>query len=331
MLPETNSSHAGERDGIALTSYLNAILAIAKSMGEVCPREGLIFSDRLRRLPRRLAFDATPRAIEESREALEADLEEYAQAACAWIDAGAGLAREILSRVAALPAASGEMPAPREVMLEDLVEQMEVSAEVDAERDVRAGLRRWAASLRSYQSGRANRPVSRSADLERLAARLSEWLERANPANSIDALTGLLNREEAERQLQAFLTASRIFSVLVFEWDSVQPNPVVKQLADNLVGLVRPRDIVSRWGQSQLAVIFECSASEAAARAAKISEWLSGGYSVVVDGTVTKARVEVTVAVAERRPEDTLASLVQRICSPVTAPDGGNNREPVPA
>jgi hypothetical protein len=36
---------------MALRSYLNAILAAAKCMGKVCLQEGLIFSDRLRRLP----------------------------------------------------------------------------------------------------------------------------------------------------------------------------------------------------------------------------------------------------------------------------------------
>ncbi|HUA21848.1 MAG TPA: hypothetical protein VMB25_24050 [Bryobacteraceae bacterium] len=331
MAPETNPSHAGDREEIALTAYLNAILAIAKCMGEVCPREGLIFSYRLQRLPRRLAFNATPQAMEESREALEADLAEYAQAACAWIDAGAGLAREILAGVAALPQGADDRPAPREAMLLDLAEQMEVAAEVDGEADVRAGLRRWAASLRSYQSKHGNGAVSLSGDVERLAARLADWLARANPALIVDPATGLLNREETERQLQISLNAGRLFSVLVFTWDSVQPNPVVKQLADSLVGLVRPRDVVGRWEANQLAVIFECSAGEAAARAAKMSDWLSGGYSVVVDGAVVKARVEVTVTVAERRPEDTLVTLVERIGSALTTPAGGNTREPVPA
>jgi len=330
MVPESNPSHAGEREEVALTAYLNAILAVAKCMAEVCPREGIIFSDRLKRLPRRLAFDATPRAIEESREALEADLAEYSKAACAWIDAGAALAKELFHDVAAAPASGGDRPAPREAMLLDLAEQMEVSAEVDGEKDMRVALRRWAASLRVYQPGRAGAPVQ-AVSLAQHAARLAEWLARANPDNSIDRATGLLNRAELERQLQVLLNTSRIFSVLVFEWEMVQPNAVVKQLADSLVALVRPRDIVGRWGANQLAVIFECSANEAASRAAKISEWLSGGYSVVVDGNVSKARVEVKVSVGERRPEDTLAGLVQRIGAPVTAPGDGSTREPVPA
>ena len=160
---------------------------------------------------------------------------------------------------------------------------------------------------------------------------MAEWLERANPANSIDAATGLLNRLEIERQLQTCLNSSRVFSVLVFEWAELDSSSVIKQLADNLVALVRPRDIVGRWGPQQLAVIFDCSASEAMARAAKISEWLSGGYSVVVDGAAKKIKAQVSVAVVERHPGDTLADLVQRISGAVTARGGGSSREQVPA
>jgi GGDEF domain-containing protein len=333
MFPEVpQTSRSSEREEIALTSYLNAILAIAKCMGEVCPQEGLIFSDRLRRLPRRLAFDATPRAIEESREALEADLAEYAQATSAWVDAGAKLAREILVELAAIQQDGGETPAPHAAMIADLADQMEVSAEVDAESDVRAGLRRYAASLRSYAQGRNNGQQPLSPGLERRAGQLAEWLARANPANSIDAVTGLLNRQEIEKQLQGYLNTSRLFSVLVFEWEETDSTALVKQVADSLVALVRPRDIVGRWGTNQLAVIFECSAREAMARAAKISEWLSGSYSLVQDGTTSKIKAQVPVTVVERLPQDTLADLVGRLDSArLTKPGGGNSREPVPA
>src|SRR6202051_2748150 len=80
----------------ALTCYQSAILAIAKCMAEVCPRVGLVYNHRLLRLPRRLGFDATPEALAASREAVEADVAEYGQAASAWINAGVELANEIL-------------------------------------------------------------------------------------------------------------------------------------------------------------------------------------------------------------------------------------------
>ena len=88
---------------------------------------------------------------------------------------------------------------------------------------------------------------------------------------------------------------------------------IAKQLADRLADLVRPRDVVGRWGPNQFAVIFECLGAEAMQRAGSIAEWLTGGYSVVVDGAVATIHVRVTVTVIERLPEETLAQLVQRI------------------
>jgi GGDEF domain-containing protein len=88
---------------------------------------------------------------------------------------------------------------------------------------------------------------------------------------------------------------------------------VAKQLADRLADLVRPRDVVGRWGPNQFAVMFECPGKEAMQRAGSIAEWLTGGYSAVVDGAVATIQARVTVSVIERLPEETLAQLVQRI------------------
>ena len=93
----SNLANAQGEQQSALTCYQSAILAIAKCMAEVCPRVGLVYNHRLLRLPRRLGFDATPEALAASREAVEADIAEYGQAASAWINAGVELAHEILA------------------------------------------------------------------------------------------------------------------------------------------------------------------------------------------------------------------------------------------
>ena len=71
---------------------------------------------------------------------------------------------------------------------------------------------------------------------------------------------------------------------------------------------MRPRDIVGRWGQNQLAVIFMCGGREAMQRADSIAEWLTGGYAAVVDGAVATIRARVMVSVIARLPEEPLAS-----------------------
>jgi GGDEF domain-containing protein len=320
MLPQSPSpAGVSSRQEVALTCYLGAMLAMAKSMRAVCSRAGLIYGDRLTRWPRRLGFDATPEALEESRQALEAELAEYTEATSAWLDSGSNLAREIGAIVEGLDRCADESENLHAAMLVELAEQMAVSAQVDTDSDVRAALKRYALGLRSYLQRWQLENRSSLKDLQSRADQLAGWLARADPSHSTDPVTGLPNRAETERQLEASGYNGRPVSVIVFEWTADPAAPavtalaIVKQLADRLANLVRPRDIVGRWGQNQFAVIFACPAEEAMRRAGRIAEWLTGAYSAAVDGVVATTQVQVTVTVTERLPEETLAQFVQRI------------------
>jgi diguanylate cyclase (GGDEF)-like protein len=307
----------------ALTCYQSAILAIAKCMAEVCPRVGLVYNHRLLRLPRRLGFDATPEALAASREAVEADLAEYGQAASAWINAGVELAEEILSAAGKATDGDGHNDELHAVMMEELAEQMEISAEVDDATQVRIALKRYASGLRSYVHRRRKERPPAFRELQSRAEALAEWLSSASPANIIDPLTGLLNRAEAERQLLAYLKRDKPFCVLLFEWTEAHSVPpqfgrsgadqILKALGDRLITLVRPRDVVYRWSQDQLAVIFECAGEEAMARSVKIADWLSSKYSAVVDGIVWKVEAQAAVGVVERHSGEALQDFIHRI------------------
>src|SRR6202790_2471225 len=319
----SNLASAHEEQQTALTCYQSAILASAKCMAEVCPRVGLVYNHRLLRLPRRLGFDATPEALAASREAVEADIAEYGQAASAWINAGVELAHEILAVAGKATDSDGHTDELHAAMMEELAEQMEISAEVDDATQVRTALKRYATGLRSYVHRRKKEQPPALTDLQRRAEALAEWLGSASPSNIIDPLTGLLNRQEGERQLKAYLKRDKPFCVLLFEWTesrSVPPqfgrsgaDQILKALGDRLITLVRPRDVVYRWSQDQLAVIFECAGEEAMARSVKIADWLSDKFSGVGDGIVGKVEAQAAVAVIEREPNEPLASFIQRI------------------
>ena len=314
ILPEEpHPPHVSDRQEVALTCYLSVMLAMARSMRVICSRAGLIYGDRLTRLPRRLGFEATPQALEESRQVLEAELAEYTEATSAWLDAGSNLAKEIVAIVGELDQVAGDSQNLHAAMLEDLAEQMAESAEVDTDADVRIALKRSALGLRSYLQRRGLEGRGSLKDLQCRADQLAEWLARADPASSTDPATGLPNRPETERQLQASWHAGGSVSVLVFEWKESDLATIAKQVADRLADLVRPRDVVGRWGPNQLAVIFACPAADAIERAGSIADWLTGGYSAVVDGAVATIPVRVTVTVVERLPEETLAHLIDRI------------------
>ena len=326
------------RQDVALTCYLSAMLAMAKSMRAVCSRVGLIYGDRLMRLPRRLGFDATAEKLEESRQVLEADLAEYTEATSAWLDSGSHLAREIMASIEALEPGTTESENLHAAMLEDLAEQMAASAEVDAGSDLRAALKRYALGLRSYLQRRHMESRVSLKDLQCRADQLAEWLARADPSHSTDPLTGLPNRKEIERQLQACWYTAGPVSALVFEWKEFEckdldpanvsaAQAIAKQLADRLADLVRPRDILGRWGPNQFAVIFECSGRDSMQRAASITEWLTGDYSAELDGNVATIHVGVTVSVIERLPDETLEHLVRRIDQRAAEPARDGNAQ----
>ena len=224
IVPETPSpARAGSRQQVALTCYLGVMLAMARSMRAVCSRAGLIYGDRLMRLPRRLGFEATPEALEESRDVLEADLAVYTEATTAWLDAGSSLAREIVAIVQGLDRGGRESETLHRAMLEDLAEQMAVSAEVDAPADLRASLKRYALGLRSYLQHQRVESRASLKDLESRGGQLADWLARADPAHSTDPSSGLPNRAETERQLEACWHAGKPVSVLLFEWNAADP------------------------------------------------------------------------------------------------------------
>ena len=181
MLPEVPiPAHVTDRQQAALTCYLSVMLAMARSMRAVCSRAGLIYGDRLaRRLPRRLGFEATPEALEESRQVLEAELAEYTEATSAWLDDGSNLAREIVGIIGGLERCANESQNLHAAMLEDLAEQMAASAEVDTASDVRVALKRYALGLRSYLQRRQIESGASLKELQCRADQLAQWLARA--------------------------------------------------------------------------------------------------------------------------------------------------------
>ena len=319
MLPKTPCSARGSsRQDVALTCYLSAMLAMARSMQAICSRSGLIHGARLTRLPRRLGFDPNPDALEQSRFALESELSEYTDATSAWLDAGVTLGKEIVSLIETLDSSVDESSHLHTAMLEDLAENMAVSAEVEP--DLRSALKRYAMGLRSYLQRRRLETRHSLKDLHGRAERLTEWLARADPSNCTDPATGLPNRREMERNLEFCLRASEPVSLLLFEWKATKPETtagvsaaIARQVADRLADLVRPRDLVGCWGPDQFAVIFECAGKDAAGRATSIADWLTTDYSVVSEDSVQTLHITVTVSVNERLPGENLGQLIQRL------------------
>lgn len=270
-------------------------------MEEVCPPVGAMYRDRLLKLPRRIGFDATPQALEQSREAVETDLLEYSRTASAWIAAGSNHAAMLLDHLRATEetlAASADL---QRAFLEDLANHIATAAEVDSEADLRVGFKRYAAGLRAYSRRALAEKLATVADLRRRREEIDAWLAEATTSNFTDTETGLLNRVAAERRILTQIGKKKPFCVILV---GSTGGPIMKDLGDRLAATIRPYDVIFRWSQDELMTIFEAPEAAIATRAQQIGGWLGESSCVVT--------------VLEHLSEDSAAQLIAKIESAST-------------
>lgn len=272
-------------------------------MAEVCPQVGAMYRDRLLKLPRRLGFDATAKALEQSRDAIETDLIEFASAAGIWTGLSSTHAAQFLAHLRnteEMLIASADL---QNAFLNELAEHILTSAEVDEEAQLRAALKRCAAGLGAYARRATAEKDAAIDDLRRRREEIEKWLGEATMSIYIDHQTGLLNRAAAELRIQTEIGKKQAFCAIVVTRTGEVTGDLLKELADRLAATIRPYDVIFRWSEEQLFTVFEATEAEIAARVQQISGWLVEGESAA----------QTTVSVIECAREETPAELIARI------------------
>jgi GGDEF domain-containing protein len=298
-------------DQTALACYLSAVVAIGNCVAEVCPSVGVMYRDRLLKLPRRLGFDATPQALKQSREAVETDLLEYSRAARAWIDAGSAHAALLLQHLQATEETLVASADLLQAFLEDLADHISTSAEVDEEAQLRVSFKRYAAGLSAYSRRARLEKLATVDDLRRRRNDIEAWLAEATESTFLDAETGFLNRAAAERRIQTLIEKGKPFCVIIVALkdggaapiQEAGRAPVMKGLGDRLAATIRPYDIIFRWSPDLLATIFEASQTDIAARAQQIAGWLGDGAK----------ETHAIVSVVEHFEEESASQFIARV------------------
>jgi diguanylate cyclase (GGDEF)-like protein len=160
----------------------------------------------------------------------------------------------------------------------------------------------------------------------RLRDQMREFQHRLREAESLasrDALTGIANRREFDRQLAARIQAQREFCVLLFDMDNLKSindrfghlcgDEILKQLSARLSSQVRTRDFVCRWGGDEFAVILDCGLDPGLARSNQIGECLNRPYPASLGGQETMVNAHVSVGIAEHATGETPEQLFRRV------------------
>lgn len=319
-----NPESREQMEQTALACYLRTVVAIGNCMAEVCPSVGTMYRERLLKLPRRLGFDATPQALQQSREAVETDLFEYSRTATAWISAGSNHAAMMLEHLRATEdtlAASADL---QRAFLEDLADHIATSAEVDDEDQLRFAFKRYAAGLRAYSRKSQAEKLAMIDDLRRRRDEVDAWLAQAIASDYTDPDTGLLNRSAAERRILTQVAKKRAFCVILVGWTeqgSLHPRlkdaaagQIMRDLGDRLAATIRPYDVIFRWSQDELMTIFEATEAEIASRAQQIAGWLGEGTCTVeLGGETAVVKTHTVVTVLEHDADESAAHLILRL------------------
>lgn len=303
----------------ALACYLSAVVAIGNCMAEVCPPIGTVYRDRLLRLPRRLGFDAAPKALLQSRAAVETDLVEYANAAGAWVQSISNRASSILEHLKEIGDTQTAAAELQRAFLDDLADHLETSAEVDDEAELRRSIARCAAGLRAYSRKTQAEKLAVIEDYQKSAQQIDAWRSEATASVFSDPDSGLLNRAAAERRLQTEIAKQKLFCVIVVTWTEDPPagiasGQVARELAERLAATIRPYDLVFRWSAHQLMTVFESPEAKIASRAKQIAGWLGDPlFPVEIEGETSSIKTHTQIAVIEHEFGESFEELTARI------------------
>lgn len=287
MMNPTEETQANELH-TAVHVYLSAFQAIGDCLAQTCPQIGGLYRHRLSRLRARLAFDSSAPALQESLVSVEAELSEYATKASGYV-AQHGI--ELRSAIAALEEIVKTLVQRQDfygARLRQFATQMEATAYPTEAVPLQEVIALQVAGLLSCVE-------SMNHETQSLVARMQNELaaaeNRLRDAEVTDSLTGLMNRREMERQINARVGAGEPVVLLQFDLSGDTGNEVVRQVAARLGSQFRYKDLVSRWSKNKFLVLFQGPADIAQSRAEQIVPWVAGRY-LLDNGDTAQVSVE---------------------------------------
>lgn len=259
-------------------SYLATLLALSDALEAACPPVGGPHQQRLGRLRTRLSFDSNKAAIEASADVVRAELQDFAAKSFEYVTL-----------------TTGEWKGAAEDM-----RNLSVGL-IKRQRFYATRLREHAAKLPSEQaSAVASCAESMDNDAQSMLGRMQEILSRVEvrlaDAEVVDAGTGLMNHRELERRIARQQAEGEPGVRLLFQisFDS-PPQPfdaILRQVATRLTAMLRPEDLIGRWGETEFLVLFRAPAEIAERRGVQVAELLNGTYRA--DGAAVEVRATVT-------------------------------------
>jgi GGDEF domain-containing protein len=244
---------------------------------------GSPYRHRLGRLRQRLAFDANPNAMKESRMVVDAELAEYGHRAALYVDRHGVELRRGLAGLEEIVRTLAQRQDFYGARLRQFAAQMETTP-YPTDPDHMAEV------VALQATGLLSVVESMSHESQSLAVRMREELQqverRLAEAEITDPITGLMNRREWERRLAEVISEEQVPTLLLFDFSCQLPDEVARQVGVRMTAQFRHNDLIARWSEHQFVVLFQGSRETACERIGQIVQWIAGQYPLDAGGTL---------------------------------------------
>ena len=308
----------------AIQSYRSALLDMGKSGYRACPAYGASLQQSLIDLEQRLGSKCTAPVLQAtSREAGE-QLSQWGERTAEHLKGKAQEVKDLLIVLARTAESLGERDQRYSSQLQQFTTRLRTVADLEDLTQVRSSLMQTANELKACVDQMELDGQQTIAQLESRVSTYETKLKETEDLALKDALTGLPNRLHVERRMEwrmenlqpfcvAFLDLNE-FKVVNDKYGHTAGDELLRQFSGELLGNLRPGDLVGRWGGDEFVVLMDCDIAAARMMMDRVRKWVFGDYTICRDDGGEKARLWVTAAVgvAEWISGDTVLKLMER-------------------
>jgi diguanylate cyclase (GGDEF)-like protein len=306
----------------SLGAYRSALAAIGESGAMAHPHYGQDLQSQLLSLQGNLGRDTTPDVVRNTEVQLNTELKQWAERTASYFKQKTSEVKEILL----LMVAAAENVSTRDQLYTSQLAQISTDLQKVSDLEDLTSIRKSLGET-TLELNRCVASMEKDGKetVKRLRAEIVAYQARVMEVEriaSIDALTGLANRREAERQLEILVQGKKRFCVILFDLNGFKPindqyghaagDDLLKQFAGELRRFFRPLDIVGRWGGDEFVVVLDCDLLTAKSRLRGMEKWLYGEYTIQTASGPQKVSLTAVAGAVDWMRGETVAQVVAR-------------------
>jgi diguanylate cyclase (GGDEF)-like protein len=308
---------------VTVAAYCSALDEMGNCSLDVCPALGEELKQNLRMLGEQLSRQVSIETVEDTESHVRQQLKGWGRRTAMHNRQQTTEVKEILLVMARTAESVGERDQRCAEQINEVTTRLNGIASLEDLTEIRESIKKSASDLKNSIDRIA---AEGKAAIDHLRAEVSTYqtrLEKAEEIASRDSLTGLGSRLWVEDQIERALHADQAFCVAIIDINEFKRvndkhghlvgDELLKQFAEEMRSACRSTDIIGRWGGDEFMLLLNnCGIAEAQTQIDRLRGWVCGEYTVQGNSGAKTLRVDASIGLAERQPEETIKELVDR-------------------